>query len=186
MSNYLNTQTGAYPVSQLEIRREFPNTSFPVPFAPPAPYVVVLASPQPEYNRITQGVRELAPQEVSGQYFQVWEVYGLTPEEIAANEAAHIKQVTDNIVQQTQQRLDDFAQTRNYDGILSLCTYATSTFPKFKVEGQYGVEARDATWETLYQILAEVEAGTRPMPNSYADIEPDLPPLVWPDEPPLA
>ena len=79
-----------------------------------------------------------------------------------------------------QARLDDFAKTRNYDSILSACTYATSTIPKFFAEGQYCVAQRDATWSTMYQIMAEVEAGTRPMPASYADIELDLPALVWP------
>lgn len=90
------------------------------------------------------------------------------------------EEIQSEIVQATQKRLDDFARTRLYDGILSLCTYATSTVPKFKAEGQYGVEARDATWAKLYQILAEVEAGTRPVPSGYADIEPDLPALAWP------
>jgi hypothetical protein len=79
-----------------------------------------------------------------------------------------------------QKHLDDFARTRGYDGILSAATYATSTVPKFKAEGQYAVEARDATWAKLYQILAEVEAGTRPAPSGYADIEPELPVLEWP------
>lgn len=87
------------------------------------------------------------------------------------------------IVTATQQRLDDFARTRNYDGILSLCTYATSTVQKFKAEGQYGVTARDATWAKLYEMLAEVEAGTRPMPTGFEDIEPELPVLAWPQEP---
>ena len=91
------------------------------------------------------------------------------------------EQIQSEIVTATQKRLDDFAKTRNYDGILSLATYATSTVPKFQAEGQYGVEARDATWSKLYEILAEVEAGTRPMPSSYADIEFELPPLVWPN-----
>jgi hypothetical protein len=94
--------------------------------------------------------------------------------------------VQEQIVTATQQRLDDFAKTRNYDGILSLATYATSTVPKFQTEGQYGVESRDATWAKLYEIMAEVEAGTRPMPTGYTDIEPELPPLVWPDEAPTA
>lgn len=84
------------------------------------------------------------------------------------------------VVKMTQQRLDSFARTRNYDGILSLCTYATSTNAKFQVEGQYGVEARDATWAKLYEILAAVEAGTRPMPEGYSDVEPELPVLEWP------
>lgn len=91
--------------------------------------------------------------------------------------------VQGEIVTATQQRLDDFARTRNYDGILSLCTYATSTVPKFQAEGQYGVTARDATWAKLYEMLAEVEAGTRPMPTGFADIEPELPSLAWPGAP---
>ena len=89
-------------------------------------------------------------------------------------------EIQKSIVDATQQRLDDFARTRNYDGIMSACTYATSTVPKFAAEGQYCVAARDATWAKLYQILAEVEAGTRPMPSGYADIEPLLPVLEWP------
>lgn len=90
------------------------------------------------------------------------------------------EEIQQEIVTATQQRLDDFARTRNYDGILSLCTYATSTVPKFAAEGQYGVTARDATWAKLYEMLAEVEAGARPVPGGYADIEPELPVLAWP------
>ena len=80
----------------------------------------------------------------------------------------------------TQLRLDTFAQTRNYDGILSACTYATSSVPKFAAEGQYCVDARDATWATLYTIMGEVIAQTRPMPESFAAVAPLLPVLEWP------
>ena len=90
-------------------------------------------------------------------------------------------QIKAEIMTATQQRLDTFAKTRLYDGVLSLCTYATSPNPKFQAEGQYGVEARDTTWATLYEIMEEVQAGTRPMPTGYADIESELPPLVWPN-----
>jgi hypothetical protein len=80
-----------------------------------------------------------------------------------------------------QKRLDDFAATRYYNGILSACTYATSAVPRFKTEGQYCVEARDATWAKCYEILTAVQAGTRPMPSGYADIEGELPVLAWPN-----
>jgi hypothetical protein len=92
-----------------------------------------------------------------------------TPEQIQAAFTAQI-----------QARLDDFAQTRNYDGILSACTYATSSVAKFAAEGQYCVEARDATWAAAYAILDAVLAGERPMPGSIADIAGDLPALSWP------
>lgn len=88
--------------------------------------------------------------------------------------------IKNEVVTATQQRLDSFAQSRQYDGILSACTYHTSPTPKFQVEGQYCLAQRDATWAKLYEILAEVEAGTRPMPQSFADIESELPALVWP------
>ena len=80
----------------------------------------------------------------------------------------------------TQARLDAFAQTRNYDGVLSACTYATSAVLKFKTEGQYCVNARDTTWASVYQIMVEVKEGTRPMPGSVAEVMDLLPGLSWP------
>lgn len=91
-----------------------------------------------------------------------------TPEQIVAQYTAGV-----------QQHLDTFAQTRNYDGILSAATYATSQVPKFAAEGQYAVEARDATWAKCYEIMAAVEAGSRPMPT-LDELLSELPKLVWP------
>lgn len=79
-----------------------------------------------------------------------------------------------------QARLDGWAKERNYDGILSACTYATSSVQKFRDEGQLAVDMRDQTWASAYAILAQVLAGDRPMPSSLADIEADLPQLEWP------
>ncbi len=103
-------------------------------------------------------------------------VVSKTPEEMEAD----LLSLKASITAATQQRLDDFARTRLYDNILSACTYATRTVPKFRDEGQYCVNARDATWAKLYQIMAEVQNGLRPIPNGYDDIEADLPPLEWP------
>ena len=83
-----------------------------------------------------------------------------------------------------QLRLDQFARTRQYDGILSAASYATSTVPKFAAEGQYAVEIRDATWNALYAMWDEVKQGLRPVPKSFADIEPELPPMAWPETEP--
>lgn len=89
-------------------------------------------------------------------------------------------QLKAEILNGTQNRLDDFAKTRNYDSILSACTYATSAVPSLQTEGQYCITTRDATWMKLYAMLDEVEAGTRTLPTSFTDIEPELPVLVWP------
>jgi hypothetical protein len=93
------------------------------------------------------------------------------------------EQIEAALAQQVQQRLDEFAATRGYDGIFSACTYATSGIPAYAAEAAYCVQARDATWGAFYAILAEVSAGNRPMPATIADIEDELPALAWPDEP---
>lgn len=103
-----------------------------------------------------------------------------TPEEIAQRAANVAASFQASIVQQTQARLDTFARTRGYDGILSACTYAASGVPKFANEGQYAVSARDTTWGTLYALMVSVRAGTAPMPTGFADVEPLLPVLAWP------
>ena len=92
-----------------------------------------------------------------------------TPEQIVAQYTAAV-----------QKHLDDFARTRGYDGILSAATYATSTVPKFAAEGQYAVEARDATWAKCYEVLAAVEAGSSPMPT-LDELLAELPVLTWPN-----
>ncbi len=128
--------------------------------------------------RITDGACiPTDPANTDYQRYLEWLAEGNTPLPV---DPPTSEQIMAECVERTQKRLDDFARTRNYDGIMSACTYATSTVPKFKAEGQYAVEARDATWAALYQLLAEVQAGTRPMPSSYADIEPLLPVLEWP------
>jgi len=87
--------------------------------------------------------------------------------------------IQEQIVNAVQLRLDTFARTRNYDSILSACTYATSQIPKFSSEGQQCVDLRDATWSTLYSLLAEVQSGTKVMPSDYLEVEPLLPVLQW-------
>ncbi len=64
-----------------------------------------------------------------------------------------------------QKHLDDFAKTRGYDGIMSACTYATSTVAKFKTEGQYCVQVRDATWSMAYDLLDQVQTGEIDVPT---------------------
>ena len=135
---------------------------------------------QPAFDTITQGVRAATPVLIEGQWTQQWEVYPLPIEEVEANQAAAAQALQQSIVDATQRRLDEFARTRNYDGILSACTYATSAVPKFAAEGQYAVQARDATWAALYAFMADVQAGTQPVPSGFADIAPDLPALEWP------
>lgn len=85
MANYINTQTGEYPISQQQIVNAYPDISFPTPFVPPEEYQVVSQYPQPAYDTLTQGVREVAPTIIEGQYYQAWQIYDLDPEQIQYN-----------------------------------------------------------------------------------------------------
>ena len=82
-----------------------------------------------------------------------------------------------------QSALDNFAKTRGYDGIMSACSYSNSTDAQFKLEADYCIQLRDTTWRMGYAILADVKAGTRPIP-SVGELIAELPvgSAKWPDE----
>lgn len=187
--------------TESEFRAASPNTSFPATINyEDFGYAIVFPAPAPTpANPVIQTVREITPVLTpKGHYEQVWEVVprfnDYTDEQgvlhtkadqeqaaiaadLQAKTEAFIKSVTDA----TQARLDDFARTRNYDGILSACTYASSQVTKFASEGQYCVNARDNTWATLYTLMGEVQSGNQPMPSSVEDVMSLLPELTWPN-----
>lgn len=99
------------------------------------------------------------------------------PAEQKAEEAqlATINRLTSAV----QAHLDATARERNYDGILSLCTYATSNNSRFSLEGQAGVVWRDAVWAKCYQVMDEALAGSRSVPTE-AELIAELPAFSWP------
>lgn len=181
----VNSVVVQYPFHIQTLKQENPNTSFPsnieTDYDSLKEYNVfrVFESSVPVYNAVLERTEE-GPPMYNGdrdRWEQSWVVQQLSGDELQLSIDAYKNQ----IVALVQQRLDNFAKTRNYDSILSAATYATSAVPKFAAEGQYAITARDQTWAALYQILADVQAGTRPMPASYEDIEGELPNLVWPE-----
>jgi hypothetical protein len=77
--------------------------------------------------------------------------------------------------------LDAEAATRRYDGILSAVSYASSTNPTFKAEGQACVEWRDAVWTLSYVLMAEVQSGERAQPT-LDELLALMPTMVWPGD----
>lgn len=125
--------------------------------------------------------------------------------EITSEEAESIRQsqaeslrtpevIKEEIIIKTQNHLDIFAQTRSYDGTVSIGKYIGITddeinaLPeslqdltrKFRSECKYLSLMTAATWARCYEILGEVESGLRVMPNSFEDIVGELPTLEWP------
>lgn len=79
-----------------------------------------------------------------------------------------------------QRHMDTVAGERNYDNIISCCTYATSSNPKFSAEGQSAVAWRDAVWVKCYEILDACMAGQRAIPTE-AELLAELPTIQWPE-----
>jgi hypothetical protein len=179
--NYINKLTGQYPVNESQIRDYYPNTSFPVPFVPIEPFELVQPQFQPEYNSMTHTVVERAPQNTAIGFIQTWEVIELSLEEKQQKQ----KEMTDALIKETightQAVLDSFAQTRNYAGIMSACTYTNSIIPKFRVEAEYCCYIRDITWAKLYELFDQYSSGAKPMPASYLDVVAELPVRQWPE-----
>ena len=103
--------------------------------------------------------------------------------EAIENPAPTTEEIQFQLTEAVQSALDDFAKTRGYDGIMSACSYSNSTDAQFKLEADYCIQLRDTTWRMGYAILAEVKAGTRPIP-SVEELIAELPvgSAKWPDE----
>lgn len=71
------------------------------------------------------------------------------------------KQITDAV----QRVLDKKAQELNYDSCLSVCSYVDTGVKKFDDEGRSFRTWRSAVWAKSYEILAEINAGTRNNPT---------------------
>lgn len=110
------------------------------------------------------------------------EVRDATPEEAAELEAMWAAAATPAVpdyVTAVQAMLDAKAQERRYDNILSACTYATSTQPRFQAEGQSCVAWRDAVWSKCYELMEQVDAGALAQPT-VDELLAMLPAMEWP------
>jgi hypothetical protein len=177
----INETVEKYPYSIGALRRDNPQVSFPK-----NPSTELLESygvynveitEQPIYSPPIEKIEEGTPVLIEGKWKQKWEIIPLSDDE----KLQFLENLKNSIGQQTQERLDSFARTREYDGILSACTYASSSVEKFMIEALYCIDVRDQTWAKLYEIMSEVEQGIRPIPSDISDIESELPELAWPN-----
>ena len=135
------------------------------------PYTHVLP---PSYDTMTE---QLVPEYLfdGTRVTADWQVVPLSPEE----QAERAQQTIQTLGQAVKAHLDATVQARDYDSIISACTYATSSVARYRDDGLACVNWRDAVWLEVYMIMAQVEAGTRPIPTVEA-LFAELPELVWP------
>jgi hypothetical protein len=96
-----------------------------------------------------------------------YEVQAIPEPSKKEQEAALQKHYTDLI----QHILDAEAQKLGYDNCNSVCTYVDTGVAKFDAEGMAFRKWRSAVWAKGYELLAEVQAGTRPIPTEEELVE---------------
>jgi hypothetical protein len=88
-----------------------------------------------------------------------------SPEEIAEIEARKTALPTlEEYVKSVQAALDAKAMEKGYDNIISACSYAGAANP-FQSEGVAFVTWRGLVWAKCYELMGEVQSGTRPQPT---------------------
>lgn len=90
----------------------------------------------------------------------------MTEQEIVDLEASRVP-VPPTVADYTvavQAHLDAGARTRNYDNIVSACSYAGAPNP-FQEEGAAFLAWRGECWALCHQIMAGVESGQRAQPT---------------------
>ena len=183
--------------SQGQLRKMYPNTSLPRQWKAATLEALgiepVLASPAPTVTDLQVAYKDGVTQDALGNWVWNWtirdkfsdvvdedgNVVKTVAEQIQEMRDAEAKALQDTYVNAVQAHLDAEARTRNYDSILSLCTYATSTDVKFAAEGQAGVAWRDAVWAKCYSTLVDVATGVRTQPTVEEFIA-ELPTIIWP------
>jgi hypothetical protein len=85
----------------------------------------------------------------------------------------------ESIKVEVQAKLDKFAQERGYDDMVSCITYRDSAVNQFRNDANRCITIRDNTWATLYAYLAEVQAGTKPVPKNRTYFMSLLPATTW-------
>lgn len=180
---YINTETGAWPLSIQDVRAALPNTLYKVP---PEPYKQIFEAPIPRYNQVTEFVLESTPVLThKGTYEQVWQIVRKfapdSAEETAAiAEASALaqKQIIKQFDEALTAHLDKAAQSKRYDNRIT-CALRAGYMGPFQAEGQAFASWMDACNYQAYQVMSEVLSGTRNMPTVQEFID-SLPEMVWP------
>ena len=107
------------------------------------------------------------------EFLSAWRASAPVPKPKSLEE---IKKELDQFVEEF---LDTAPKERDFAGIVSLCSYALSTNPKWQAEALAGIAWRDQVYSHCNQVIAEVLAGTRPVPTKEQLLA-ELPKLVWP------
>jgi hypothetical protein len=146
-----------------DYRQMFLNTSFPKT-GPGAEFMtennllyVYVSKP---FNELTHQLVSVPPY-IEGDKVYTVQIEELTSEQQTVREAARKQALIKTFTEEAQARLDNFAVERGYASIISVCTYDTSSVPRYAADALRARTLRDQWWNTLNQIMTDVLANTR-------------------------
>ncbi|MBB5875904.1 hypothetical protein [Xanthomonas sp. 3498] len=101
----------------------------------------------------------------------------------AGNAAAPVPVTRADLVAETRARigawLDQVAQSRGYDSIVSCASYAASTNEQFRAEAAAAIAWRDAVYAKGYELLASTPEGVE-TPEAVLALLPQPTEFGWP------
>ena len=160
--NFINTQTGEYPISFAQLRAAHPLTMFPEGFAEAfGDYAPVSTTTQPGYNPGTHKAVELPPVLMDGQWHQAWDVVPLTPEEIEAARRAMVPQSCTR----RQGRLA-LLQAGQLDAVETAIAAITDPVQRMSAQIEYEAD----TWERANAFLQAMWAQLGGTPDELDDL----------------
>lgn len=78
------------------------------------------------------------------------------------------------------ERVEQAARERGYNGAESLASYINSGVPTWASEAQVFVAWRDQVWVETLEMMAKVESGEIPIPTMSQALN-SIPPINWPE-----
>lgn len=99
-------------------------------------------------------------------------------EPIPLTEAEIKERTKKHLLEAVDYYMDKTVQERGYDNIAKCVTYEGDIDPIFNREGTAAKQWRSKVYRKCYDILAQIEAGTREVPTEE-ELLAELPVLVW-------
>lgn len=164
----------------MDIRKKYPDISFPKKFRSFNEFEWVEYTTPPEYDSKTHRIIEDSPELTEENiWIQSWKIEELNKSDVNQNIESALNTKLKEFEYITENKLDNFAKNNGYRSIDSACSYINSSIEKFSNDAKKCIKLRDLMWIKLYEIFDEIKTGIRTEPSYYEEIEKELPVLTW-------
>ena len=143
----------------------------------------------PDYHRVVETIRlerdtpvvsySVEPMTIQEILDKLWEgKETLSPTDIPPGAVSVLFSLASGIV---TKQLDEFAKTKDYDNIVSLCSYVDDPDPNLDKEGRRGRFLRSQAWTSIRTYQNKVLTGELPIPRNEKELLACVPEFTWED-----